>query len=102
MARKPRIPSTPALRLLTKAGVKHTVRPYEYVERGGTAASSAALGIDEHAVIKTLVFEDADEKPLIVLMHGDREVSAKELARQVGTSTIIGKPYRRPTSKYCL
>ena len=78
-------PSTPALRWLRSAGIDHSVHPYDYVERGGTRASAAALGVEEHVVIKTLVFEDADGSPLVVLMHGDREVSAKALARALGT-----------------
>ncbi|MCA9717710.1 MAG: aminoacyl-tRNA deacylase [Myxococcales bacterium] len=85
MARRPKIPSTPALRMLTARGVEFTLHPYEYVEHGGSAASSAALGVDEHHVVKTLIFEDAEQQPLIVLMHGDRSVSAKQLARVLGT-----------------
>ncbi len=85
MARRPKIPSTPALRLLHKRGVDFELHPYDYVEHGGSAASSRALGVDEHQVVKTLIFEDADRKPLVILMHGDRSVSAKELARQLGT-----------------
>ena len=80
-------PSTSALRWLRKHNIEHTVHPYDYVERGGTRASSTALGVDEHVVIKTLVFEDADNKPLIVLMHGDCEVSAKSLARAIGSKS---------------
>ncbi len=57
---------------------------YEYVEKGGTASTAAALGVDEHEVVKTLVFEDDAGRPFIVLMHGDRSVSTKELARQLG------------------
>lgn len=83
-----RVPSTPALRLLREAGVAHTVRTYPYVERGGARASAEALGLDLHAVIKTLVFEDDARKPLIVLMHGDREVSAKQLARAIGRKSV--------------
>ena len=81
-----KIPSTPALRLLRKAGVEHVVHAYAYEPRGGTRVSSRELGIDEHAVIKTLLFE-ADGKPLVVLMHGDQKVSAKQLAREVGAKT---------------
>src|SRR6185436_10869658 len=61
---------------------------YTYEERGGTRVSSAQLGVDEHAVIKTLIFEDDTKKPLCVLMHGDREVSAKNLARHIGTKSV--------------
>ena len=64
------------------------VHVYDYVARGGTRASSAALGVDEHAVIKTLVFEDEHRAPLIVLQHGDLEVSAKQLARLLGRKRI--------------
>ena len=82
------IPSTPALRLLRERGVAHEVLTYPYVERGGARASSAALGIDLHHVIKTLGFEDDARQPLIVLMHGDAEVSAKALARQIGRKSV--------------
>lgn len=81
-----KLPSTPALRALRDAKVEFEVHRYDYVERGGTRASSAALGVAEHAVIKTLVFEA--QKPLIVLMHGDREVSAKALARVLGVKSV--------------
>ena len=63
-------------------------RLYDYVERGGTRASAEALGADEHAVIKTLIFEDDSGAPLVVLMHGDRQVSAKQLARCVGAKRV--------------
>ena len=79
---------TPATAFLEKHGVAFTEHPYAYVERGGTRASSEALGVDEHAVVKTLVMEDESKKPLVVLMHGDREVSAKSLARILGVKTI--------------
>jgi Cys-tRNA(Pro) deacylase len=88
MAKPPKIPSTPALRLLRAANVTHVVHPYAYVDRGGTAASSAALGVDEHLVIKTLIFEDEDARPFVILMHGDREVSAKGLARALGRKAV--------------
>ena len=84
MARRPKIPRTPALRSLDRANAAYTVHQYDYVERGGTAASSAALGVDEHCVIKTLVFETDTKKPVIVCQHGDRSVSAKNLARILG------------------
>lgn len=84
MARKPKIPRTPALRALDRAKVPYTVHQYDYVERGGTAASSAALGVDEHCVVKTLIFETDAKKPIVVCQHGDRTVSAKSLARIVG------------------
>jgi Cys-tRNA(Pro) deacylase len=83
-----RTPSTPAVRLLRERGVAFTEHPYRYEEKGGTAASSRELGVDEHAVVKTLVFEDDAGAPLIVLMHGDREVSTKALARQLGRKSV--------------
>ena len=79
---------TPATAFLEKHGVAFTEHPYAYVERGGTRASSEALGVDEHAVVKTLVMEDESKKPLVVLMHGDREVSTKNLARQTSRKRI--------------
>lgn len=82
------LPSTPALRLLREKNVTFTVHQYEYVEKGGTRTSSAALGVDEHRVVKTLVFEDEAKKPMIILMHGDRQVSAKELARVLGVKKV--------------
>ncbi|HAK95014.1 MAG TPA: Cys-tRNA(Pro) deacylase [Planctomycetes bacterium] len=81
-------PVTPAVRLLRQRGIEFTEHPYRYEERGGTAVSARELGVDEHAVIKTLVFEDAAGRPLIVLMHGDRQVSAKNLARRLGTKSV--------------
>ena len=73
---------------LRAARVPFTEHEYRYEERGGTRVSSRELGIAEHAVIKTLVMEDENKRPLIVLMHGDREVSTKQLARQVGCKSI--------------
>jgi Cys-tRNA(Pro) deacylase len=73
---------TPATEFLAQHGVSYTEHHYEYVEHGGTAVSSGSLGVPEHEVVKTLVMEDEQKKPLIVLMHGDRKVSTKELARQ--------------------
>jgi len=83
-----KIPSTPAVRLLREKQVTFTEHPYRYEEKGGTAVSSRELGVDEHAVVKTLIFEDDAGAPLVVLMHGDREVSTKALARQLGKRTI--------------
>jgi Cys-tRNA(Pro) deacylase len=86
-------PSTPATRLLREKGVAYTEHPYRYQEHGGTAVSARELGVDEHAVVKTLVMEDEDGEPLVVLMHGDREVSVKALARRLGRKSIqICKP----------
>jgi Cys-tRNA(Pro) deacylase len=81
-------PSTPATRLLRERGVPYTEHLYRYEERGGTRVSSRELGVDEHAVVKTLVMEDEAGAPLVVLMHGDREVSTKALARQIGRREI--------------
>ncbi|WP_243324176.1 Cys-tRNA(Pro) deacylase [Geothrix sp. SG200] len=81
-------PSTNATRLLRQAGVAYTEHLYRYEDHGGTAVSARELGVDEHAVIKTLVMEDEKGVPLVILMHGDREVSTKELARQVGAKTV--------------
>lgn len=79
---------TPAIRLLKQAKVDFTPHLYAYEERGGSAVSARELGVDEHCVIKTLVMEDEQRKPLIILMHGDLEVSTKELARTLGVKTI--------------
>lgn len=81
-------PVTPAVRWLREKRVEFTPHLYEYEERGGTRRSSAALGVEEHAVIKTLVMETEGRKPLIVLMHGDREVSTKNLARHLGVKSV--------------
>ena len=81
-------PVTPAVRQLRAAGVSFTDHLYEYEEKGGTAVSARSLDLDEHSVVKTLVMEDDDKQPLIVLMHGDRQVSTKELARVIGVKTI--------------
>ena len=80
--------ATGAIAVLRKHHVAFTEHTYRYEERGGTAVSSRELGVDEHSVIKTLVMEDEDKQPLIVLMHGDREVSTKNLARQAGRKVI--------------
>jgi Cys-tRNA(Pro) deacylase len=81
-------PVTPAIHLLRKENVPFTPHVYKYEEKGGTAGSSRALGVPENIVIKTLVMEDEKKNPLIVLMHGDKQVSTKELARQIGAKTI--------------
>ncbi len=81
-------PSTPATRLLRQRQLAYTEHLYRYEERGGTAVSARELGVDEHAVVKTLVMEDEAGAPLIVLQHGDREVSVKGLARQLGRKSI--------------
>lgn len=81
-------PVTAAVRVLREYTVEFSHHPYEYQDRGGTAVSARELGVSEHAVIKTLIMEDDARRPLIVLMHGDREVSTKALARIVGVKTI--------------
>ena len=81
-------PMTAAVRALRQAGAAFTEHPYTYVEHGGTAAFAAQAGVDEHAVVKTLVMEDDAGRPLVVLMHGDREVSTKELARAIGAKSV--------------
>ncbi|KAF0814226.1 Cys-tRNA(Pro)/Cys-tRNA(Cys) deacylase YbaK [Andreprevotia sp. IGB-42] len=81
-------PVTAAIRVLRQHKVAYTEHLYEYEEKGGTAVSARALGVDEHAVIKTLVMEDDSKQPLIVLMHGDCEVSTKNLARLLKKKTI--------------
>jgi Cys-tRNA(Pro) deacylase len=81
-------PVTPAVRLLRQHGVEFEPRLYDYVEHGGTTRSSNELGVPEHQVVKTLVFETDAKKPLIVLMHGDRQVSAKNLARHMGVKSV--------------
>lgn len=88
MAKPDRIPATPAIRVLRGAGVDFEPCPYDYVPRGGAQASSAALGVPLHAVIKTLVMQDDQGAPLLVLMHGDRAVSTKALARATGARSI--------------
>jgi Cys-tRNA(Pro) deacylase len=88
VSKKPRHPVTRAIHALRKHGVDLVPHLYDYVDRGGTRASSEALGIDEHRVIKTLIFEDDRGQPLVVLMHGDRQVSGKALARQIGAKSV--------------
>jgi Cys-tRNA(Pro) deacylase len=80
--------ATPAVHYLRKHNVAFTEHSYRYEERGGTRVSARELGVDEHMVVKTLVMEDDSGEPLIILMHGDREVSTKELARQTGRKSI--------------
>jgi Cys-tRNA(Pro) deacylase len=82
------VSETPATAFLKRNGVAYTEHPYEYEEHGGTRASARALGVDEYVVVKTLVMEDEKKQPLIVLMHGDRTVSTKNLARQAARKSI--------------
>jgi Cys-tRNA(Pro) deacylase len=88
MSKSAHVSETPATAFLKSHGVAYTEHPYEYEEKGGTAVSSAKLRVSEHSVIKTLVMEDDEKKPLIVLMHGDKEVSLKALARQLGKKRV--------------
>jgi Cys-tRNA(Pro) deacylase len=89
MARKDRhVSETPATQWLRRHGVAFSEHPYAYVEHGGTAESARQLGVDEHAVVKTLVMQDDKAQPLIVLMHGDRQVSTKNLARALGAKSV--------------
>jgi Cys-tRNA(Pro) deacylase len=83
-----RAPSTNATRLLRQHGVTYSEHLYRYEERGGTQVSARELGVDEHSVVKTLVMEDHAQRPLVVLMHGDREVSTKTLARVIGARAV--------------
>ncbi|HEX9873923.1 MAG TPA: Cys-tRNA(Pro) deacylase [Deferrimonas sp.] len=85
---KDKTPVTAAIRQLRQAGVSFTDHLYAYEEKGGTAVSARELGVDDHQVIKTLIMEDENKRPLIVLMHGDRQVSTRELARALGVKTI--------------
>ena len=89
MARKDKhVSETPATRMLRAAGLAFTEHPYDYVDHGGTAESALQLGVDEHMVIKTLVMQDDKANPLIVLMHGDKQVSTKNLAREIGVKSV--------------
>lgn len=81
-------PVTPAIRALRNAGIAFTEHLYRYEEHGGTRVSARELGVDEHAVVKTLVMEDDTRSPLVVLMHGDLEVSTKQLARAIGRKHV--------------
>ncbi len=85
---KEKMPVTPAIRILRAAKVPFVEHLYAYEEKGGTAVSARELGVDEHCVIKTLVMEDERGNPLLVLMHGDRQVSTKELARVMGVKGV--------------
>jgi Cys-tRNA(Pro) deacylase len=88
MSKAKHVSETPATQWLRKQGVAFGEHPYDYVEHGGTGESARQLGVDEHCVVKTLVMEDEHAKPLVVLMHGDRTVSTKNLARQIGAKRV--------------
>ncbi|MDR1709572.1 MAG: Cys-tRNA(Pro) deacylase [Candidatus Accumulibacter sp.] len=83
-----RSPETPATRFLRERGIAWAGHPYAYEEHGGTRVCARELGVDEHAVVKTLIMEDEAGRPLVMLMHGDRKVSTKELARQIGCKRV--------------
>ncbi|WP_353192272.1 Cys-tRNA(Pro) deacylase [Pandoraea pnomenusa] len=88
MSKTKHVSETPATQFLKQKKVAFTEHVYEYVDHGGTGESARQLGVDEHAVVKTLVMEDDKARPLIVLMHGDRTVSTKNLARQIGAKRV--------------
>jgi Cys-tRNA(Pro) deacylase len=88
MAKKDKVSETPATALLRQQGVSFTEHPYEYLEHGGAQHSAQVLAMDPFAVVKTLIMQDQDAKPLVVLMHGNRKVSTKNLARQVGLKSV--------------
>ncbi len=90
MARKPaHVSETPATQSLRRAGIAFSEHAYDYVDRGGTEESARQLGVDEHAVVKTLVMQNEKAEPLIVLMHGDKQVSTKNLARAIGAKSVV-------------
>ena len=88
MAKKDHVSETPATQLLKANKVAFTEHPYEYLEHGGAQHSAAVLGFDPFTVVKTLIMQDQDAKPLVVLMHGNRKVSTKNLARQIGAKSV--------------
>jgi len=88
MAKKERVSETPATALLRQHGVAFTEHPYEYLEHGGAQHSAAVLGLDPFTVVKTLIMQDQDARPVVVLMHGNRKVSTKNLARQIGAKAV--------------
>jgi Cys-tRNA(Pro) deacylase len=89
MAKKDRhVSETPATAWLRSRGIGFSEHPYDYVEHGGTAESARQLGVPEHAVVKTLLMQDDKGRPLVVLMHGDRQVSTKNLARAIGAKSV--------------
>ena len=88
MSQSKHISETPATQFLRRQAISFTEHPYDYEDKGGTSVSARELGVDEHAVIKTLVMQNDSAKPLIVLMHGDCTVSTKNLARQIGCKSV--------------
>jgi Cys-tRNA(Pro) deacylase len=88
MAKKEHVSETPATQWLKRHGIAFSEHPYDYEEHGGTKVSSRELGVDEHQVVKTLIMQDEAARPLVMLMHGDRKVSTKNLARQIGCKSV--------------
>ena len=88
MAKKDRVSETPATALLRAQGISFTEHPYDYLEHGGALHSASELGLDPFTVVKTLIMQDQEAKPLVVLMHGNRKVSTKNLARQIGAKSV--------------
>ena len=88
MAKKDHVTETPATALLRANRVAFTEHPYDYLEHGGAQHSAEVLGLDPSTVVKTLIMQDQDAKPLVVLMHGNRKVSTKNLARQIGAKSV--------------
>ena len=88
MAKQTRVSETPAVAFLRRHGVEFTEHPYEYLEHGGAEHSARVLGLDPWTVVKTLVMQDEKKAPLVVLMHGNRTVSTKNLARQIGVKSV--------------
>jgi len=88
MSKKEHVSETPATQFLARHGVPFSEHAYRYEEHGGTAVSARELGVPEHQVVKTLIMQDEAGKPLVVLMHGDRTVSTKNLARQIGRKSV--------------
>ncbi len=88
MPKTPKVSETPATALLKARGVAYTEHPYDYLEHGGALHSAEVLGLDPFAVVKTLVMQDDKASPLLVLMHGNRSVSTKNLARQIGVKSV--------------
>jgi len=90
-------PITAAVRFLRERKVDFTPHLYDYVDKGGTPESARQLGLDEHAIVKTLIFETNEKKPIVVLMHGDRKVSTKMLARHLGVRSVEPATAERAT-----
>ena len=89
MAKKERVSETPATAMLRDQGIAFTEHPYDYEPHGGALRSASELGVDPFCVVKTLIMQDQDAKPLVVLMHGNCKVSTKNLARQIGAKSVV-------------